>query len=358
MKKIFSLIAGLTAIIAVGQAGSPAAPYYNNFGWNQTGTALKDALATKIDITHDRNLNYGDLWTALKSTDQDPNNSQNVLVLYGSTDNTRSLAKSETCGNGNSSTGCGFVRWNREHTFVQSLGNPDLGQIGPGADAHHMRACTYTMNENRGNRKFAAGSGNAGNSGANWYPGDEWKGDVARMIMYMYLRYGNRCLPTTIGTGATVTTDTNMLQLFLQWNADDPVSQYEDNRNTYLGNLSNTYGQGNRNPFIDNPYLAYLIWGGPQPQNRWPSMFLSTATYDLAQVSVYPNPTNNHRINIESEMPIDQIELINVNGQIIQKIAKPTPSDNNYPVENIPKGFYFLRISSGNQHTTKKVIVN
>ena len=63
--------------------------------------------------------------------------------------------------------------------------------------------------------------------------------------------------------------DSNMIDLLLEWNAEDPVSTYEDNRNTYLSNTSNTYGQGNRNPFIDNPNLATQIWGGAVAEDRW-----------------------------------------------------------------------------------------
>ncbi|HHB52027.1 MAG TPA: endonuclease I, partial [Saprospiraceae bacterium] len=82
------------------------------------------------------------------------------------------------------------------------------------------------------------------------------------MIMYMYLRYGNQCKPTGVGIGTTVATDPNMIQLFLQWNVDDPVSQFEKNRNNIIEGI-----QGNRNPFIDNPAFATKIWGGPQAQN-------------------------------------------------------------------------------------------
>jgi len=55
-----------------------------------------------------------------------------------------------------------------------------------------------------------------------------------------------------------------MINLFLEWNADDPVSAIELNRNNVLENF-----QGNRNPFIDNPALATIIWGGPEAQDTW-----------------------------------------------------------------------------------------
>jgi chitodextrinase len=60
-----------------------------------------------------------------------------------------------------------------------------------------------------------------------------------------------------------------MIDLFLQWNADDPVSEIEKQRNPYHENTSNSDAQGNRNPFIDNPRLATRIWGGPEAEDIW-----------------------------------------------------------------------------------------
>ena len=84
------------------------------------------------------------------------------------------------------------------------------------------------------------------------------------MMMYMYVRYEDRCLPTNIGIGDNSLTQDDMIDLFLKWNVEDPVSNIEKNRNTYHEDLSNGSAQGNRNPFIDNPYLATMIWGGTE----------------------------------------------------------------------------------------------
>lgn len=356
MKKIYSFLAVLSLTIAIAQNGAPASPYYNGFNWTQTGTALKSALATKITTTHTNELSYSQVWSALKIVDLDPTNSSNVLLVYGWENGTDAdVTNDRTRGKDNNSGSNGD--WNREHIFAQALGDPDLGQAGPGADAQMLRACDVQRNGSRANRLYAAGSGNSGTVGAYWYPGDEWKGDVARIVMYMYLRYGTQCLPTFVTTGTTTTSDPNMTNLLLQWNAEDPVSQNEDNRNTYLGNASNTYGQGNRNPFIDNPYLATLIWGGPIAQNRWAIM--STDTYaSLESISVYPNPANDHRINIESPIAVDDIQLININGQLMMEIKKPAFENNSYSIDNLPEGFYFLKLSSENQSIVKKIIVN
>jgi endonuclease I len=359
MKKLYSLITTLIVTVTLAQNGAPASPYYNGFNWTQTGTTLKTALATKITTTHTKELSYTPgVWNALKVVDLDPANTANVLLVYGWEDGTDADVTNDRSRDKNSNSGTNGD-WNREHIFAQSLGNPDLGQSGPGADAHMLRACDVQRNSNRGNRLYATGSGNSGNAGIYWYPGDEWKGDVARIIMYMYLHYDNQCLPTFVSTGTTAATDANMTNLLLQWNAEDPVSQYEDNRNTYLGNASNTYGQGNRNPFIDNPYLATVIWGGPIAQNRWPNVFLSIDQFDLfADVSVYPNPSNDQKINIDTEADIQNIQLISVNGQIMLEVKNPTKVFNTYTLEDLPDGFYFVKISSDNKSITKKIIIN
>ncbi len=243
--------------------------YYDGVDLTKTGLDLRDELALKITNTHTNFLSYTPgIWEASRITDEDQNNTNNVILLYGWEGGADNDVTNDISRNKNSNGGS-VGDWNREHTYPKSLGNPNLGTTGPGADAHHLRPTDVQRNGNRGSRKFAAGSGNSGTTAqGNWYPGDEWKGDVARMILYMYLRYGNRCLPNNVAIGTTNTIDSNMINLLLEWNAEDQVSSIEDNRNIYHDS-NETYAQGNRNPFIDNPYLATAIWGGPVAQDRW-----------------------------------------------------------------------------------------
>jgi endonuclease I len=364
MKKLL-LVVLLIAQFGFGQAGNPASPYYNGFNWNQTGMALKASLSTLTINKHTNLIPY--VWNAVQATDIDPSDSNNVLLIYGFSTTTCPTSVSD--GNDhrkrdiNSNGGGNSCEWNREHVYAKALGTPTLDDSGlsdAGEDAHNLRACDVDRNGNRGNSKFVAGTGNSHNvTSTTWYPGDEWKGDVARMMMYMYLRYPSQCLPINVGTGATVSNDTNMIQLFLQWNAEDPVSLYEDNRNTYHGNTTNTYGQGNRNPFIDNPYLATVIWGGPTAENRWPTVFLSSQSF-LAEnaVSIYPNPTNSNEIEIATEEEITKLSLVNINGQIIKEIVNPIFYQNTFKLNNLPQGFYFLQINAEKGSLTKKIIVN
>lgn len=362
MKKNFLLLFLAFALFSYGQDGSPASPYYDNFNWSLTGINLKNSLSTKITSTHTNLIDY--VWEATQATDIDPNNTNNVLLVYGFSNNTcpnnSSDGDNHRSRNINFNGGANSCEWNREHVYARALGTPPLDQTGvsdAGEDAHNLRASDVDKNGNRGNLKFATGNGNSGTVTGGWYPGDEWKGDVARMMMYMYLRYPTQCLPTNVGVGSSAGTPDDMIDLFLQWNAEDPVSEYEDNRNTYHGNTSNTYAQGNRNPFIDNPYLATLIWGGPTAQNRW--SFLNSESFaSINNVVIYPNPTSNGTFSISNATNLKAITIYNVNGQIVQEIKNPTLSNESYQITNLSSGFYLVQLASENGTTTKKVIVN
>ncbi|GAA3520228.1 hypothetical protein GCM10022393_38040 [Aquimarina addita] len=247
------------AVIGYGQIPS----YYDDTNLSLSGQSLKNELTTLVTNTQTTILSYTPgVWDALKVADADPANANNVILLYGweggsDSDLTNDRSRDKDSNGGSNGD------WNREHSFPKSLGNPNLGETGPGSDAHHLRPTDVQRNSSRGSRKFADGSGNSGTTSQGyWYPGDEWKGDVARMMMFMYVRYGSRCLPIDVGVGSSVSTDSDMIDLFLEWNAEDPVSALEIQRNPIIENI-----QGNRNPFIDNPAFATQIWGGPQAED-------------------------------------------------------------------------------------------
>ncbi|WP_158210409.1 endonuclease I family protein [Myroides phaeus] len=248
--------------------------YYAGVDFTKKGTALKADLTNKVTKTHTKKITYKQVWDAVKATDYVPVTSGNpteVYLVYGHKEKgssaemqayTRAISKQASGGSGNDT-------WNREHVYTQDAGGFNTNPPGAGTDAHNIRPADTNWNGKRDNLKFAPGNGYSGPVTGGWYPGDEWKGDVARMMMYMYVRYGEQCLPSKIGVGSTTSTPDGMIDLFLKWNAEVPVSEREKTRNEYLGNANNPAGQGNRNPFIDNPYLATQIWGGPEADNRW-----------------------------------------------------------------------------------------
>ncbi|EIA07806.1 endonuclease [Flavobacterium frigoris] len=287
------------SLLSFGQVPS----YYNGTNINQTGNALKTSLATLIS-SNTTNLSYTPgVWDALKQTDLDPNDPSKVLLIYGYNDSdadiTNDRTRSKDLNGGNQGN------WNREHVFAKSLGNPNLGTTGPGSDAHHLRASDITLNATRNNYPFGAGSGNATLvNGAYWYPGDEWKGDVARMIMYMHLRYGDQCVPSAVAVSSQ-NYSADMADIFLQWNVEDPVSQVEINRNTILEGV-----QGNRNPFIDNPAFATTIWGGPQAQNRFDGSVTLDTEAPTTPANLYATNTTQTETTLSWTQSSDNIGVL------------------------------------------------
>ena len=215
--------------------------YYDGVIFSDDSDLMFEELELLTKSKHTTILSYGQRHQYLYNADEDLSNADNVILMYSG----ESRYWEEYTSGTNSYSPQTF---NTEHVYPQSLLSADDAVT----DLHHLRTCDATVNSDRLNYPFVDGSGTYKLTGETWFPGDEWKGDVARMMMYLNLRYGE--IFSKVGT----------IELFLKWNAEDPVSAFEEQRNTVI------YGaQGNRNPFIDNPYLATLIWGGDTAQNRW-----------------------------------------------------------------------------------------
>ena len=329
-------------------------PYYNSIDFNGLSGSNLDMALNQLISNASSTYTYGDVRDDFLVMELDPSNSDNVLLTYGWVENLScSPGITDRRIRNKNDFGGLECEYNREHVFARSNANPVMNnssgnnQTGIYADPHNLRATDAFRNNNRGSKKFAAGSGNSGDVGSgNWYPGDEWRGDVARIMMYMYVRYGNRCLPELNAVGAKQGS-TDMLQVLLQWNAEDEVSQIEDNRNAHL---ETSYG--NRNPFIDNPYLATLIWGGPNATDRWGT--LSTGNFQTSGIKVFPNPVTGNEITILSNESI-VAEIYNVLGK---KVKRQTINHNQKKlnITGLKKGIYLLRLKTNNGVVTKKLL--
>lgn len=311
--------------------------YYDGIDFTQSPSDLEEDLRNLVMATHSYELIYTpEVWDALKLADLNPENLANVFLIYGQDDASidaryhRTRDKNESCHT-NSCAG----KWVREHVFPKSLANPSFDVEGPGADAHAIRAIDSQMNQTRSNRKFAEGIGYSNiTSQGLFYPGDEWKGDVARMMMYMHIRYGTRCKATFVGAGET-TYHPEMPDIFLKWNAEDPVSEHERVRNTVLQDR-----QGNRNPFIDNPYLATKLWGGQEAENTWEEM--SIQEISKAKTEVYPNPSYGE-FHISSDKLMEELSIYDYSGREIWRQKNLTNSPIN--LKEQPSGIYILLIT-------------
>lgn len=238
------------------------------------GTALLGQLHDLIVSTHTNYTSYDDCKSSkVNQTDPGPNG-VGVMEFYTQ----QSITKfSGTLGT-----------WNREHVWCQSLSSGLWGTSGGGSDMHHIRPSESGINSIRGNNKYGEVGSNSNvkeawtrNSNGNnvalgghyvgssiFEPLDNVKGDVARIVMYVYTHYNNAS--NVGGTKESATTHGNLpitnviyasndsaaWQMLLKWNRLDPVDDIERNRNEAV------YGiQGNRNPFIDNEDYAEAIWG-------------------------------------------------------------------------------------------------
>jgi endonuclease I len=232
------------------------ATYYLTANAADTAT-LRAAITTDISANH-KQLTYAEVWTALTYTDEDPANANNIILLYSG----RSIAKADN-GSGAASSNQNF--WNREHSWAKSHGFPDSNQLGY-TDIHHLRPTDISMNSDRGNRDFDIGGTPNTEAPENrstentWEPRDNVKGDVARMMFYMDVRYDSGTESTmpdlilvdSVGTATSTLSDgtgeLGKLCTLFDWHYQDPVDTVETNRNNSIYEY-----QGNRNPFIDHP---------------------------------------------------------------------------------------------------------
>lgn len=230
---------------------NPTDAYYKD-AIGKDGQALKAALHEIIDGHTE--LSYDQAWEALRKTDEDPNNKNNVILFYSG------ISRSKTANGGN------VGQWNREHTWAKSHG--DFGTSkGPGTDIHHLRPTDVQVNSSRGNLDFDnGGSAVSGCNGCkktsnSFEAPDRVKGDVARILFYMATRYeqGDKVdleLNEKLGNGSAPYH--GKLSTLLKWHEQDPVDEFERNRNNVIQGI-----QGNRNPFIDHPEWVNLIWKTP-----------------------------------------------------------------------------------------------
>ena len=350
MKHFYTLLFCLLGLTIFAQQ-----PYYDDVDLSLTGDALYTELQMKISI-HNTSFNYGDNRDTIKTTDDedfndaDGNDTSSILwLIYGHTDDancTTDRTRNEENFGGSS------CEYNREHTFARGLASPDMGSAsnsstGIVADPQNVRPSDQQMNNNKGNLLFGDGSGNSGNIGGIWYPGDEWKGDVARIIMYMYTRYGEQCLPEFVGTGPKQGT-TDMLQLLLEWNIEDDVSLFEIQRNDYLETV-----YLNRNPFIDNPAFATVIWGGDNANDTW-GVLLSTEEFQFNAIKMYPNPVHGDILNIKTQKDLE-VEIYDVLGKKVM-LTKVNLHSNSINVRALRSGVYLVKLKSKDGILTKKLI--
>ena len=276
MKK--SIIVLLAALVTINTWAVDVA-YYNSLD-GKSASSLREAVTTLTYSKHTTAMGYN--WTF---DNIDVVNGV-VLDMYSTCDWT---VGSDQCGTYSGICDC----YNREHTVPQSLFKEKSPQVG---DRHHLFLTDGKVNGVRSNYAFGETNSTTGfsgisnsskalgkfgsasyaySSGTVYEPDDEYKGDIARAVLYMVVRYAtedvcrvgstsNSYPVTTWGTNpmfsGSLSTNYGLsnaaVQTFLKWHRADPVSKKEIDRNNGV-----EAKQGNRNPFVDYPCLVEYLWG-------------------------------------------------------------------------------------------------
>lgn len=240
----------------------------------KSGNSLLGQVHDLITKTHTTYTSYNDCKNPEKVMQTDAGTASRTVMDFYTQEN-----MSSTWGSGKTGT------WNREHVWCQSLSNGLWGESGGGSDMHHIRPTETALNGTRSSHKYGYANGGTvayfkDTNGSNKYVGgwvgggtfeplDKVKGDVARIVMYVYTHYNTAAnvYGTTNGSGGKFGTlkftnimsagnESAAISILLEWNAMDPVDQIEIARNDAVYKI-----QGNRNPFIDHPEYANDIWG-------------------------------------------------------------------------------------------------
>ena len=254
MKKIIIYITIILSYSAWSQPNS----YYESCA-GLTGGELKEELHNLIK---DHNVfSYTTTKSILRDADEDPNNSENIILVYSG----NSIDKFDFSSNFEPDF------WNREHVWPKSHGDFDAGdpfEVPLYTDAHNLKPVDASMNTLRGEKDFDNGGEIVFNgsietsclyTSSTFEPRDEVKGDIARIILYMDVRYeGGNNEPNLVpidGLTEYPNPQIGVLSTLIEWHEMDPPDGFERRRNDVIYEW-----QGNRNPFIDYPEFVDYIY--------------------------------------------------------------------------------------------------
>ena len=303
-----------------------------------------------------------DTWDILQLSDQDPENHDNMILVYTG----RSQEKGYRDGSGNytqyeNGNGTHNNSWNREHVWPKSHGFPDQDDNAY-TDVHNLKPSDRSVNAARGTKDFDnGGSPHVEATGClldsdSWEPSDFVKGDIARILFYMVVRYdpgydhNNNSFDlelvdyTTPGNNDSIL---GKLSSLIQWHFDDPVDDFEINRNEVIFGF-----QQNRNPFIDHPNLVNFLWGENVGQNCNESLSFNNIRFDN-DLTIFPNPTNGI-LNFTEDLQNEKIEIFSLTGQ---KVFDKEVNNINSIKLNLNSGIYLLKVSNNHRVINSKIII-
>lgn len=340
----FYLLSFLLFLSSFSPAQVPDGYYESAQGYS--GEGLKTALyeIIKGHTAFPYTASTTDVWDILKEADRDTANSGNVILLYSGW----SVNAAQEYNNGNG--------WTREQVWALSHGDFGTGK-GAGTDVHHIRPVDHSVNSARNNKDFDMGGSlyvdgdgttECFSDADSWEPRDAVKGDVARMLFYMAVRYeGENGEPDLELMDDINTSDYTLpgkgfhgkLSTLLEWHESDPVDSLEIRRNEVIFSY-----QKNRNPFIDHPEFVKKIW-------------TVTGIDDIKELPflIYPNPAKDFiYIGSNSSEPFE-VRLISMEGKII--LLDKATGILKFPIEDLQEGLYLIKIIKQSIIFNDKVVI-
>ena len=188
-------------------------------------------------------------------------------------------------------------------------------------------------------------------------PRDEVKGDVARMMFYMAVRYeGLDSYPDLELTESMLPQGNKepihgVLSTLLEWHRNDPVDTWEKNRNNII---YDSY-QNNRNPFIDFPIIAEHIWGTKIGVNWTGDEALGVNDFKRVSLIIYPNPASKN-ISIKGLNAKAQVNIYDTLGRKVLELQIDT--DNIIIDVSKLKGMYLVNLVTQYKSVTKFISIN
>ena len=299
MKKVFYLFTIISTTLM-----AQTTNYYESCN-GLSGEALRAELHNIIK--DHQSFSYTTTKTILREADEDYNNPDNIILVYTG----NSIDKFDFASNFEPDF------WNREHVWPKSHGDFDAGdpfEVPAYTDAHNLKPVDHSMNTLRGEKDFENGGDVVFNgssltdcfsTNSTFEPRNEVKGDIARMIFYMDLRYeggsGEPNLVVVEGLTTYPNPQIGSLSTLLEWHEQDPPDAFEKRRNDVIFKW-----QGNRNPFIDYPeFVNYLYNDNPQINP------INISNVNINPTSIEGEQSFNISANVLSDIncPIESVTL-------------------------------------------------
>jgi len=352
----------LTAFLGIFSHSFAQGDYYKNLNDSLRCRQLKTALKTLTSTGYTQRT-YDEVRFFMEANDTRPSDDGQRTIMWDMySDNPDGTDPYEyrtgqfcTSQSANTEGVC----WNREHSLPASWFNNAAPTF---TDIINLVPSDAFVNNRRGNVPYGKvgtatfTSQNGGKLGSSAIPGisgnvfepiDAYKGDFARIMLYMITRWedslsnwndpdGNRVLEGDLFLGFKPA----YLDMLLEWHENDPPSEKERKRNDAAQNF-----QKNRNPFVDIPEFATRIW--KTSEQDCINFSVGIASFSLLKALPYPNPVRDGALRIDVDvLKAYRYSILDLSGK---KLQQNMLLQGAIDVRALASGTYLLLLESDDQ---------